>query len=71
MDSELLRRHLATHEAGHATIGRVLNLTCGLTTIVPDETCSSTPKLAMSGAFWTSGAAKADSGQRPQCFALR
>jgi hypothetical protein len=37
MDSELLRRHVAVHESGHATIGRVLNLTCGVVTIVPDE----------------------------------
>jgi ATP-dependent Zn protease len=30
------RLHTAHHEAGHAVIGRVLGLTCGLATIVPD-----------------------------------
>ena len=29
-------RHVATHEAGHAVIGRVLTLLCGGATIVPD-----------------------------------
>jgi ATP-dependent Zn protease len=29
-------RHTATHEAGHAVIGRVLTLLCGGATIVPD-----------------------------------
>jgi hypothetical protein len=29
MDSELLRRHVAAHEAGHGVIARVLNIVCG------------------------------------------
>ena len=33
---ETLRR-IATHEAGHAVIGRVLEITCWKVTIVPDE----------------------------------
>jgi hypothetical protein len=32
-----LLRHIAFHEAGHAVVGRVLNMPCGLVTIVPDE----------------------------------
>ena len=28
---------IAYHEAGHAVIGRVLNLPCGLATIIPDD----------------------------------
>lgn len=31
------RWHTAVHEAGHAVIGRVLNMTCGHVTIVADE----------------------------------
>jgi hypothetical protein len=35
---QYVARHLSTHESGHAVIGRVLNLPCGLVTIVHDET---------------------------------
>lgn len=34
MDNDLL--HTAIHEAGHAVVGRVLDLSCGHATIVPD-----------------------------------
>jgi hypothetical protein len=36
MDSELLRRHVAIHEAGHAVIARILNVVCGDCRIGPE-----------------------------------
>jgi hypothetical protein len=35
MESDVL--HTAVHEAGHAVIGRVLDMDCGPVTIVPDD----------------------------------
>lgn len=49
MDSEVLRRHVAVHEAGHATIGRVLNVPCGDASIADGVACGFDIEQSASG----------------------
>jgi hypothetical protein len=57
MDSELLRRHVAVHEAGHATIGRVLNVPCGDASIADGIACGFDIEQSPSGWLGTANLA--------------
>ena len=57
MDSELLRRHVAVHEAGHAVIARVLNVPCGDASIADGIECDFDIEQSASGWLGTANLA--------------